>query len=1052
MKPVRMTLSAFGPYARETSISFEDVSQGIFLISGETGSGKTIIFDALMYALYDDTSGESRGNHSLRSDFAAPETETFVELVFSLHSQEYRIRRSPRYLRPKKSGRGETEQAPAVELSLPDGQVLTSKTQADQKIRELIGLDKDQFRQVVMIAQGAFFELIERSSNERAAIYRKLFDTLPYREMQEGLGSLYKEARDKSKLLTNRLFVDLARFDIPPGEEELKNRRDAIVAGEERWAVEKLMAGLDRLVSGLKERADQSEEELESGRSRLRKARESLAKLQSDNERIDQFEAALRTEKQLASEEKSYLEKVARLEQDRRASSMVLVPFGKREDAEARILSAGRQLSEAKINLDKAEAERSAAVLAIEAAKENSHRLESLPAEIGALEKEDKTLLKLQSLESTQKKIDEKIGRASSELDQLSGQHHDLLSAIRQDERELENLADVDRKLGQSEQQLDKISKAMARAMEIRAGLSQTLLDLEVLQGERQVLERLIPEWKADDARAREASAQLFLEQAGLLALELEEGKPCPVCGSTDHPQKAAVSLTAPSKEEVDRLAEKADKSRSLAEARSGDIRGLTERIDVALRLHKKEMESLLDRKIPSLPDPVKQAGLLEEELEHFYAKGRKELAVQEAGHRAEKARAERRDHLKAKGKTDHQLLADLEQQKKESEQNLAQIREEAARLRGEAASLREGLLGLDRAAVREKLKECRASYERLKKKSDQALQSDRETMSALTAAQTQVSSLQSQLLVLEEEKAVLEKNLIKALEKAAIPSEEAYKRMLLNDRDRRMLQEEVEAGKAARLANESDLERLRKETAGLSRRDEQQESDLLERLETEQKQRENDLSSAKTRFEIACTSLQAIKQSFSRTAQAAEEESLLKDLSDLASGQYREADQISFETYVQTWYFARVIRHANMRLSQMTGGRYILRRTEEAKDRRSRTGLDLSVEDLWNAKIRSTSSLSGGEKFQVVLSLALGLSDVVMAHAGGVEIDSLFIDEGFGSLDENSLQEAMGVLQGLAEDNRMIGLISHLSLLHQAVDRRLVAKKGENGSSIAWE
>ena len=207
----------------------------------------------------------------------------------------------------------------------------------------------------------------------------------------------------------------------------------------------------------------------------------------------------------------------------------------------------------------------------------------------------------------------------------------------------------------------------------------------------------------------------------------------------------------------------------------------------------------------------------------------------------------------------------------------------------------------------------------------------------------------------------------------------------------------------------------------------------------------------AGTSLAVSRRSVLAVKQSYKLATRARDQEEMLKDLSELASGQHREAEQISFETYVQTWYFAQVIGRANQRLTQMTGGRYYLRWSEEALDRRSRSGLDLAVEELWSAKRRPVSSLSGGEKFQTGLSLALGLSDVVMAHAGGVEIDSLFIDEGFGSLDEDSLQEAMGVLQGLAMDNRMIGVISHLALLRQVIDKQLMARKGENGSTIAW-
>ena len=365
MKPVSVTVSAFGPYARETHVSFEDVSQGLFLISGETGSGKTMIFDAIMFALYDDTSGQSRGSHSLRSDFADPDTETYVDLVFTLRSQNYRIRRSPRYRRPKKSGEGMTEQAPSAELWLPDGRVLAAKSQVDQKIQELIGLDKEQFRQVVMIAQGAFFELVETSSRDRSAIYRKLFNTSPYRQLQDGIADRYKEAKDTSKASANRLLVDLSRLVFPDGEVALRTKRDAVVTSKNIWEVELLIPELDLMQTSLSKKLDLAREELEAGRAGLKQLQTALEQIRKDNEKLNLLAVALEVKKKLDREEADYLAKKARLEAADKAMTFVQLPFESREDSRKRLEALLDQLSQAGSLLETAESDREEAKKAV---------------------------------------------------------------------------------------------------------------------------------------------------------------------------------------------------------------------------------------------------------------------------------------------------------------------------------------------------------------------------------------------------------------------------------------------------------------------------------------------------------------------------------------------------------------------------------------------------------------------------------------------------------------------------------------------------------------
>lgn len=1044
MKPLRLTLCAFGPYAGETTVSFEDVHTGLFLISGDTGSGKTMIFDAMMYALYDEASGSTRTSSSLRSDFADPRADTFVELVFSLRSDTYRIRRSPRYRRPRRSGRGMTEQNPSAELTLPDGRVLTARAEVDRKIRELIGLDKDQFRQVAMIAQGAFFDLIETSSTNRSDIYRKLFNTTRYRDFQDRLAGVYKEAREESRVLTGQLFAELARFPVPAGEEEAELLRDRILAEKDIWGVETFLPMLERTVSGLEERAVLAAKALNESRAALEQARESLRKLRLDNGRLDQLEAALGERNRLESDEPRFRDQVARLEAADRADRSVTVFFQKKESAKDELASVEDELGLAKKYLDRASADRVQALEAIREVEANRVRLTGLPAEIGELEQRMSELERLAELDQALAKEGQAIQALEAGLVGLQSARRDLENEINRDGEVLADLSGVDQALAECGRLIGGLEQELEKERVLQRDLNELDEMAVTLDGRKTAFNQALEKWKQHDREAREAAEQLFLERAGLLAQELVPGDPCPVCGSTLHPRKANLPPGAPSKSEVDRLREQADGSRTALEALTGQIRVMEEKIRAG-------RTSLLETAAGLTGQPLDDPDQLQAHLSAYRASREEELVGLRARFDRQKEQQEARQTLLIKWEKLRIDLDLLVQQEAESKERLAEKKETEAFLRGEADPLRARLAGLDSESVRHRLDERKTLYGQLSAKADQTRSLDRDTADRLIEAQTRHSSLELAHKQRESDLTAAKEALKEALVKASFDGEEAYLAARLDEGARQKLQEEVEKAREARQANRRDLDRLKEETAGLVRQDEGVQAALVTSLEGELLKREEDMSCARTDFELARLAASAIRLSFEQSSRASEKEALLKDLSDLAAGQHREAEQISFEMYVQTWYFAQVIRRANQRLSRMTGGRYLLKRSEEAADRRMRSGLDLSVQDQWNAKTRSVLSLSGGEKFQVVLCLSLGLSEVVAAHAGGIEVDSLFIDEGFGSLDENSLQEAMAVLQALAEDNRMVGIISHLPLLQQAIDQKLLARKGEYGSTIGW-
>lgn len=1051
MKPVQLTLSALGPYADETRISFEDVDQGLFLITGETGSGKTMIFDAIMFALYDDSSGTSRGSGSLRSDFASPDTETFVELDFLLRSQLYRVRRSPRYERPKLRGQGVTEQVATVELTLPDGKIMTSKKEVDASLVELIGLDKDQFRQVAMIAQGAFFDLIEASSLERARIYRKLFNTSLYEAMQNRLLARYAEARSTLQSLSGQLFMDLQRFPFPEWAQDLAEERDRLLTDRDLWAVERFLEALEAVQGRLKEERAAAQHKREAEGRLLTERQARLERIRQGNQHLDLLEKARQELAALEASRQAHEAEVRKLEAADRAARQVTAPYREWQQAKRRLEALTQSLDQAKTQLDQADVAYQQALNQVQALSAKRVYLEALPGEIAGLEKAISDLDKAKDLTLALARMDRARKDKVKELEAKEAEQRALERALLEDRASLEALAQVDKLVLESETEGARIQARLEDLARIRAGLGQLESQGEALDGDRIRLEALMTQWKQADLEARKAEEALFLERAGLLARDLEEGQPCPVCGSLDHPQRASLSPKAPTREEVDRLQEAREACRAQVDALSRSAEVQEARMEASFR-------GLLREAGPLVPAALPAKAPLSQGLEPLgQALGQAVAGQKEALDKALKALAaareqkEARDKLLDKTKAQADLLQKLAPQKGQVEEALVTMREEAARMRGELDSLERGLPGKSEEGLKQALGEKREALRSLRAASEEAR--DRESQGARTLAQVKATlvELDKQRQSLARETADLEKAFQTSVREAGFESEADYQAALLPEADRMNLEKRVGEARSLREHKYLDVQRLAREAQGLVRQDEKREGEALEGLEAAVRQGEARVSQLMTQEAMSQASLESIGQSYRMAAEAKDQESMLKDLADLASGKHAEADQVSFETYVQTWYFAQVIRQANQRLRQMTGGRYSLRRTQEAENRRARTGLDLSVDDHWNAKTRSVSSLSGGEKFQTVLSLALGLSDVVMAHAGGVEINSLFIDEGFGSLDDHSLQEAMGVLQGLAEDNRMIGLISHLGLLTQAIDKKLVTQKGDSGSRVSW-
>lgn len=913
MRPVKLTLSAFGPYAGRMELELDRLGDsGLYLITGDTGAGKTTIFDAITFALYGEASGTSRAPGMFRSKYALPETPTFVELEFLYGGQTYWVRRVPEYERPAKRGGGTTTQQQEAELHRPDGTIVTRTREVTAAVEEIMGLNRNQFTQIAMIAQGDFLKLLLASTDERIKIFRKLFRTERYGTLQEQL-KIQANALARTYEQERAGMLQAAQTLTGTEEDTQQLARAEAMTCEELTALSDAMIGRDQAQEReIARQLTAADESLSQSRQRLEQAQE-LEQMQG---RLEQSAAQLK---------------------------------------QAEETLAARQRDRAQEQCRAPEAER---------ALEKITQLRGQLPQYARLDQEQK---KQAELLAQQEENLRRLQQCEEALERLKQQRE----AARQEQETLQDCAAV-------QERLTAERRDQARRME---HLRTLWADTGTLKKLEQELTAAQSYYRSAVGRAEECRAvydrknRAFLDaQAGILASALERDHPCPVCGSRDHPAPAPLAQDAPGEEEVNRAKAEMDRA-AAAEAeqsrRAGRISGQVESM----------RRAVADRISQLIPDTGEEAwesrltgetALVQEKMQQLD----ESLAEQEKNIRrleqvrALLARAER------KVPDGEQAVHDLRTACTRLERDIRHVKEDIGNIRGE--------LPCESSAQAEReikeLERFREQHDRLTQQAEKALQ----------AAHSAVDNLRGTVQELTEQLAKRERP--DAEQARAVLEEWTRRKKELSD-TQLAVHARVEKNRAAR-------ERILHFGEGLS---------------------------------------------------AAEDQlKWMKALSDTANGTLSGQGKIMLETYVQTAYFDRILVRANTRLMAMTDGQYELERRRSAENNRSQSGLDLEVIDHYNGSRRSVRTLSGGESFLASLALALGLSDEIQSAAGGVQLDAMFIDEGFGSLDEETLHQAVRALSGLAESRRLVGIISHVSELKEQIDRQIVVTKDRSGGSRA--
>lgn len=872
MKPLIIEMQGFGPYGGYTQIDMTKLgANGLYLITGDTGAGKTTIFDAITFALYGEASGSGRKAFMLRSKYADNDTDTYVKLKFLYREKEYEITRSPEYVRQSKRGDKLVSKKPEAAMTMPDGEVIAGTNKVTETVKELLGVDKMQFMQIAMIAQGDFLKMLNAKTDERMEIFRKVFKTYRYQELQNKV----KEDLSKLKREYEKIQASIAQYSAALVLDRTEPLPD-IAIQEMVTVCEEKIAEDEKKIADITGKLSLLEKKINSGNELKGK--------------LEQRENAIKSRDKIADE-------ISRMTKEYEE-----------------VLEKAKQIPEY-------EKEQEKLIVDI-------HRLT-----------EEVQLYNSQN-------------RLSEEMEHLTKQLQEAEKKQKETSVELEK-----RKKEQSEYQ--DVSAVMATLKAETVKLKEMLKCCEDIRKEQKNYKKAQEDYRtyyekyqAFREQYYEKENRFFDSQAGILASRLSEGERCMVCGSTHHPHKAELVEDSVTKEEL----EQDKKQLEVYNGKASDMAA-------ECATMKATLEALF-----------KQINVPEEKEEQYEKETKEALLAHETAIKEYEKQSRRSKELES-------LIPAMEKEEKEA-MECCNTTQNTLELKKKEYELNKSRLTYNSSReAKAALEHTMAQKNAIEKEIQQLRKRREELTNGINAGTAKIDTFNAQI----EETALDDYSEVEKLEEWI--KERAF-----------LLQEKEECAVVIN-TNRYNLDNIRLKINDLSR--------------TEEKLRQ------------------------------------LKPLSDTLNGTISGKEKIMLETYVQMAYFDRIIRKANLRLMKMTNGQYEFVRAKQADSNVGKSGLDLNVMDHYNGTQRSVSTLSGGESFKASLSLALGLSDEIQSYAGGIQFDSMFIDEGFGSLDEESLSLAISVLSELTEGNRLVGIISHVSELKEKIDKQIIVKKDKSGKSI---
>jgi DNA repair protein SbcC/Rad50 len=1023
MRPLKITMTAFGPYKHSEVIDFTELKNNrLFVISGNTGAGKTTIFDAICFALYGSASGEDRSETKyLRSDFADDDVHTAIELEFELNNRFYRIKRQlPHVKKGNKSATGEQyefyEKVNGREVPCVDRQIVS---EINKKVEELVGLTKDQFSQIVMLPQGEFRKLLTSQTENKEEILRKIFRTEPYRWISDRLKEKKKFAEEefKRESATRDRYISDIQVTIPLREESKLFE----FLSQENYNTNQIISGLEEEMIYFQDEIRRNKQNENSSGAAYNKKLEEFHKAEQVNEEFKKLEDKQKNLEELTAQLPLFKEKEVQLENAERASK--IEPYEKqvnewREDEKNK-----------KQRLDFAVAEQKNAVSTLEKVQRNYEVEESKKEE---REKIARQLDRYHDFLPTVKEMDNKKAELTMQEQKVQnlGKVLDALKTKIKTEKD-------------SKVQLGSSIKELEKAVDQLAGKQQKLTDM---RDRIRVLHEYLGIYKnhvelQNLFKTKEESYQAIKQkyekleeawvsgQASILAIHLHDGKPCPVCGSTEHPNKAQGQDAVPTRDELDLFKKE-------LELKDSEYRDLVAQL--------KNGKDQLEQKAKEVAEIGVQVQEVQPEYKRLAEEGQAlKIDVERLGKEKEKLSKLKNDH-ETKEKQLEGFEAEQEAAVKAYQEQYTAFETKKAVYVEQVNRIPEEIRTL--AELNKKITETKSLKNKLENAWEQAQKQLQLAKETVAKASVNVSGMKEQLEESSLKKENSEQQFLGALLHASFSTEDDY-------RNAKMLEN-------VRIALKEEIDQFKNNLATLKQQVLEYQEDLKDKTKIDLPELKSELDELNSAYEEAKKLLLKSEQNQQKadelkhniikaeksTVELEKHLNIVADLYDVIRGQ--NSSKISFERYLQIEYLEQIIITANERLKRLSNGQFLLIRSERQESRGKQSGLGLDVFDAYTGQTRDVKTLSGGEKFNASLCLALGMADVIQSFQGGVSIDTMFIDEGFGSLDEESLNKAVDTLIDLQQSGRMIGVISHVQELKNTIPAILEVKKTKEGYS----